>query len=307
MLNTDLRQVRPFLKWAGGKGRLVPQLAARFPSELRSGRIRRYVEPFVGSGALFFHLASCYPLKEFYLADANPELILLYQTVQRDVEALIVRLELIEQAYLARDEDGRRAYYYAIRDRLNKERAAVDFAAYQAEWIERSALLIFLNRTGYNGLFRVNRSGEFNVPFGRYKNPTICQAERLRAAAALLQRAQIHLGHFTTCDPVVDEQTFIYFDPPYRPLSHTAHFTAYSTQTFGDAEQLALAQFYRELDQRGAKLMLSNSDPQNINPGDTFFEDAYRGFRIECIQAGRHINSQASRRGPINELLILNW
>lgn len=300
-------QGRPFLKWAGGKARLLSQLEALFPPELSNGSIRRYVEPFVGSGAVFFHIASCYPIEEFYLSDANPELILLYRTIQQDVEGLIARLQLIEQEYRALTGNGRHDYYYAIRSQLNTQRATTDFENYSPAWIERSAQLLFLNRTGYNGLFRVNAAGEFNVPFGRYKNPTICQGERLRTAAHLLKNVQIRQAHFAECADFVDERTFVYFDPPYRPLSATAHFTAYSTQPFGDDEQLALARFYRKLDQRGAKLMLSNSDPHNTDPNITFFEEAYAGFRLERVRAGRHINSQAAGRGMINELVILNW
>lgn len=285
----------------------MPQLEALFPPELNSGSIRRYVEPFVGSGAVFFHIASCYPIAEFYLSDANPELILLYHTVQRDVEGVITHLQHIEREYLALTAQGRHDYYYAVRHQLNAQRATTNFDHYSPAWLERSAQLLFLNRTGYNGLFRVNAAGEFNVPFGRYKNPTICQPERLRTAAQLLQNVHIQQAHFTACADFVDEHTFVYFDPPYRPLSATAHFTAYSTQTFGDDEQLELARFYRMLHGRGARLMLSNSDPQNTDPNDTFFERAYAGFRLERVQASRHINSQPDGRGMINELVILNW
>ncbi len=300
-------QGRPFLKWAGGKARLLPQLEALFPPELSNGDIRRYVEPFVGSGAVFFHIASCYSIEEFHLADANPELILLYCTIQQDVEGLIAQLQRIERDYRSLTENGRHDYYYAVRQQLNNQRATTDFGNFSPAWLERSAQLLFLNRTGYNGLFRVNAAGEFNVPFGRYKNPTICQPERLRTAARLLQNVQIRQAHFAECADFVDERTFVYFDPPYRPLSATAHFTAYSTQTFGDDEQLELARFYWMLHGRGAKLMLSNSDPQNTDPNDTFFEQAYAGFRLERVRASRHINSQPDGRGMINELVILNW
>jgi DNA adenine methylase len=167
--------------------------------------------------------------------------------------------------------------------------------------------MLFMNRTGYNGLFRVNSQGEFNVPFGRYKNPRLLDAGNLRRVAALLQDVIIQQGDFEEIEPFVDRKTLVYFDPPYRPLSPTAHFTSYSAQIFDDQQQLRLADFFRRLDAKGSKLMLSNSDPHNVDPEDDFFERAYRGFRIERLQARRNINRNAGKRGKISELLILNY
>ncbi len=294
---------KPFLKWAGGKRQLLPQIEAHLPAALKEGRISRYVEPFVGGGAVFFYLRQRYGLTDCYLFDRNPELMLAYRVVQDDAAALIVRLQEMEAAYLPLDEDGRKAFYYQIRQQFNERRAPVAVS----ERVERAAQLIFMNRTGYNGLFRVNSKGAFNVPFGRYKNPAICRAANLRAASRALQGVHIEQGVFTACEPFVDERTFVYFDPPYRPLSATAHFTAYAKEPFGDAQQLELAQFYGRLHQTGACLMLSNADPRNTIPDDAFFEEAYPGFRIEKIQANRAINSQPGKRGPISELLIMNY
>jgi DNA adenine methylase len=164
-----------------------------------------------------------------------------------------------------------------------------------------------LNRTCYNGLYRVNAKGEFNVPFGRYKKPTICDAANLRAVADVLQRTEIHFGHYRDCKKLVDKDSMVYFDPPYRPISTTAHFTAYSQHVFDDKEQSDLAAFYRKLDAQGARLLLSNSDPKNVDSADDFFEVAYMGFHIERVRASRRINSRRERRGPIFELLILNY
>lgn len=298
---------RPFLKWAGGKRQLIDQIDARLPDKVRSGACRKYAEPFVGSGAVFFYLAQRYPLEQIFLADINPELILAYKTIQRDVEGVIAPLSDLRAAYLPLEHAARKAFYYEMRARFNAARVAVDFERYQPAWVERTAQLIFLNRTCYNGLFRVNAKGEFNVPFGRYKRPNICDASNLRATARLLQGAHIHYGPFTDCTEFVDAGTFVYFDPPYRPISATARFTAYSRHSFGDEEQLALAALYRCLDGRGACLMLSNSDPKNGDATDDFFEDAYAGFRIERVLADRRINSKVARRGPVSELLIMNY
>ena len=299
---TDLT-AKPFLKWAGGKRQLLPQIEAYLPAALRDGRVSRYVEPFVGGGAVFFYLRQRYGLTDYYLFDRNPELMLVYQVVRDEVETLIARLREMEEDYLPLEEDGRKTYYYQIRQQFNEQRAPGN----RLERVERAARLIFMNRTGYNGLFRVNSKGAFNVPFGRYKNPTICRAANLRAACRALQGVHIEQGEFVACEPFVDERTFVYFDPPYRPLSATAHFTAYAKEPFGDAQQLALARFYGRLHQKGACLMLSNADPRNTNPDDTFFEEAYSGFRIERIQASRAINSQPGKRGPVSELLIIEF
>lgn len=298
---------KPFLKWAGGKGQLLEQLTAFFPPELQLGTIKRYVEPFIGGGAVFFHVAQTYDIKEYFIADVNAELILTYKTLQCDVESLIDVLNEMQSAYHRLSPAKQKEYFYNIRSELNDSRAKIDFTRFHAEWIERAAQIIFLNRTCFNGLFRVNANGEFNVPFGKYKNPLICSEQNLRTVAELLQRAEIRYGDFTSCEEFVDEHAFAYFDPPYRPISKTASFTSYSRYEFDDAAQLRLAEFYKRLDAAGAKLMLSNSDPKNENQDDHFFEEAYNGFHIERVKASRNINSDGQKRGAIDELLILNY
>ena len=298
---------RPFLKWAGGKGQLLTQLEGYFPPGLRNGEIRRYIEPFVGSGAVFFRVRQAYPIQETILADVNIELILAYKTVQQDVESLLAALGDLQQHYLTLTENERREFFYQVRQQYNQEREWVSVASFQNAWVGRTAQMLFLNRTCYNGLFRLNAAGAFNVPFGRYINPRLLDADNLRAASRLLQGVSITYGDFTAIESNVNAATFVYFDPPYRPISKTANFTAYSRTNFNDAEQLRLANFYRHLDGVGAKLMLSNSDPHNLDAGDDFFEQAYAGFRIERVQAGRNINSQSQKRGPVSELVILNY
>lgn len=298
---------KPFLKWAGGKTQLIEQIQHYFPRALKRGEITRYVEPFAGSGALFFFVAQNYPVEAFYLFDVNEELVIAYKTIQENVNELIRKLESMQEEYFALTETDQEEKFYAVRHQFNHERRNIDFDHYQTEWIERTAQTIFLNRTCFNGLFRVNARGEFNVPFGRYKNPQICNAENLRQVSRVLQRAKIERGDFINCDAVVNADTFVYFDPPYRPISPTASFTSYSKFEFGDNEQRRLAEFYKKLDARGAQLMLSNSDPKNENPDDHFFESLYEGFNIRRVQASRMINCDATKRGKINELLVMNY
>lgn len=300
---------RPFLKWAGGKSQLLAQFARYYPPELAAGRIQRYVEPFLGGGAVFLEIAQRYAIGCAYLSDANPEVVLVYRVVQAAVEPLIERLESHARAYLAADAAGRADYYYSVRSHYNAQRPRIDGrGAISAAWVERAAAMLFLNKTCYNGLFRVNGRGQFNVPHGRYRQPVICDGDNLRRASALLQRAEIRVAPFTACAPVVDADTFVYFDPPYRPLTATSGFTAYSPVQFDDDDQRALAVFFAHLhDTTGAKLMASNSDPSYVNPADDFFTRLYGRFYIHRVWANRMINSQAHKRGKIPELLITNY
>jgi DNA adenine methylase len=306
-VSSDRSTAQPFLKWAGGKRQLLEQLESYFPPELKSGEISRYVEPFVGSGAVFFKVFQCYPVQDCLIADVNPELILVYETIKREVDDLIDRLFEIQTKYYLLDDDQRKDFYYKIREAYNKQRISIDFRKFHSIWVTRSAYMLFLNRTAYNGLFRLNSKGEFNVPCGRYKNPRILDEENLRNVSHLLRNVSIQYGDFEEVEDFVDGKTLVYFDPPYRPLSSTAHFTSYSKDLFDDQQQLRLADFFRRLDAKGGKLMLSNSDPQNVDVKDDFFDRTYDGFRIERLQAKRNINRDPEKRGPISELLILNY
>ena len=299
---------RPFLKWAGGKTQLLAQLRALYPPELAAGELTTYVEPFTGGGAVFFDVAQRYPIDRAFLYDANPELILIYRVVQQQVEALIAVLARYAGEYLTRRQEERPTYYYQVREALNRQRQEIDFERFSDAWIERAAMHLFLNKTCYNGLFRLNSKGGFNVPHGRYKHPRILDADNLRAASKVLQIAEIRRGDFEDCADVVDDRSFVYFDPPYRPISKTAHFTAYSKYGFNDDDQRRLARFFDRLHHTThAKLMLSNSDPTNENPDDAFFDDLYRTFYRHRVSAQRNINSKASKRGPIRELVVTNY
>ncbi len=299
--------VRPFLKWAGGKGQLLGQIRQNLPTELHEGNITKYAEPFIGGGAVFFLISDEFRISEFYISDRNADLILSYRTIQLQVELLIERLEKIERQYLGLSPRHRKEFFYETRRLFNKGRRRKDFSNPNKFASLHVARLIFLNRTCFNGLYRVNSYGDFNVPFGDYQNPKICDASNLRSVSRSLQKAEIYCGDFTKCKEFVDHRTFVYFDPPYRPISKTANFNSYARNPFDDGEQKRLAQFFKELDENGAKLMLSNSDPQNENPEDNFFDSLYSGFFIDKVVASRRINSNGDRRGEITELLITNY
>ncbi|MFA5347660.1 MAG: DNA adenine methylase [Methanoregula sp.] len=300
---------KPFLKWAGGKTQLLGEFCKRLPERLENGEITHYVEPFIGGGAFFFYLNQRFSFDQCSICDANEELILAYRVIKRSVNQLINELEILESGYLSRDDKERELFYYEVRDSFNKELPGIDFQNYSSGWAGRAAKIIFLNRTCYNGLFRVNSRGEFNVPFGGYKNPDILNAGNLRGVAAILKNTNTRImsGDFTRCRNYVDDQTFVYFDPPYRPLSHTSSFTSYSKDGFSDTDQVRLADFFKELDAKGATIMLSNSDPRNRDSLDTFFDDLFSGYTIERVPARRIINSNGARRGNIDELIITNY
>ncbi len=300
-------KAKPFLKWAGGKGQLLGQIGRHLPPDLQDGKLTKYAEPFIGGGAVFFLIASAFDLRDFFVADMNEDLILAYRTIQQQVEELIERLEGIQRHYLQLNTDRRKVFFYDTRQCFNQSRAGSDDSKPSRDLALQVARLIFLNRTCFNGLYRVNSRGEFNVPHGNYRNPRICDAANLRSVSRSFQNAEIHYGDFTACKRFVDEQTFVYLDPPYRPISKTASFNSFYKQPFDDNEQRRLAHFYHELGSGGAKLMLSNSDPHNENPHDKFFEDLYDGFSIHKVHANRRINSNGAKRGPITELLITNY
>jgi len=274
----------------------LAEIKSRLPQEIKTGEIDSYVEPFVGGGAVFFYIAQRYEgIKSFYLFDINNDLVNCYNTIKNDVESLVDELGKLENDFLPLTKSLRKDFYYRVRKEFNCDRSP--------------AKLIFLNKTCYNGLYRVNRKDQFNVPFGYYKNPTICDAENLENVSRLLQKAEIICADFESSDKYIDNKTFVYFDPPYRPLSPTASFTSYSKDDFNEAAQIRLARFCRHINAKDAKFLLSNSDPKNENPKDSFFEEHYKKFRfdIDRVRATRAINCKASGRGQINELLITNY
>ncbi len=298
---------RPFVKWVGGKGQLVSQLDANLPEGVRNGSITNYIEPFVGGGALFFHVAHNYPVKRFILSDNNTDLILAYWTVRERVGLLITSLHDLQTRYLRLAENRREEFYYRVRKNFNSQKSKIDLTHFSDDWIERTTQLIFLNKTCFNGLFRVNSHGEFNVAFGKYDNPKISDPDNLIQVAQTLKAAEILLADFEQVIELVQKDSFVYLDPPYRPLTETANFTGYSPNTFTALDQERLAQLCQKIDDRGAKVLLSNSDPANVDPDDRFFEHTYPGFRIVTTAANRMVNCRADRRGKISELFIMNY
>lgn len=292
-------EIKPFVKWVGGKGQLVDEIAKMFPADSEK-MLTKYAEPMVGGGALFFSVLSKYQFEKFYISDINSELINAYIAIKQDVETLIERLNEMQMTFLPLDENGRKFYYYNIRDKFNTVKLDDSTST------EKAAYFIFLNKTCFNGLYRVNRKGQFNVPMGSYKNPTICDEENLRSIHTALQNVIIICGDYTLSRSFIDNNTFVYLDPPYRPISETSMFTSYNVDAFDDNEQIRLSKFIDELNAAGAKIVLSNSDPKNINSEDNFFDDLYKSYKIHRVSATRMINSNAEKRGKINELLICN-
>ena len=296
-----MEQVRPFVKWAGGKGNLIAQLKNFYPFELENGVIEKYVEPFVGGGAVLIDILQKYDIKEVYAFDINIDLINCYKVIQSDVEILIQELDKKEKEYLKLEIEERQKYFYDIRKEYNS------YKLENEKDVKRASEFIFLNKTCFNGLYRVNKNGEFNVPSGKYKNPTICDSKNLRNLSYLLRNVRFEYGDYKKSNKYIDDKTFVYFDPPYRPLSVTSGFTSYTKEDFNDENQKDLAKYYGELNTKNAKLMLSNSNPKNTNKEDTFFEEIYKGFNINEVSAKRMINANAKGRGTISELLITNY
>ncbi len=276
---------KPFLKWAGGKGKLAPAIVAAAPAA-----IARYIEPFAGAGAVFFAIEEAQPGTPAILADANAELVETYVVVRDQLAALDAALAGLAAAYTAANAEERRAMYYEVR------------GASPAIPAERAARFIFLNRTCYNGLFRVNASGGFNVPHGRYKNPRIYDGPLLAECSRALQRAELHSADFAVVCDEARPGDFVYLDPPYQPLSTTANFTGYTRADFGEADQVRLRDTFESLTRRGVAAMLSNSDHR-------FIRGLYSGlgYRLATVPMSRAINSKGSGRAPVDELLIDNF
>lgn len=293
----EIAKLKPFLKWVGGKTQLLPQISAYYPFE--QGKITKYAEPFVGGGAVLFDILSQYSLEAVYINDINPALMNTYQMLKQHIDEVIAQLDTMKKDFLSLDAENRKRYFYMKRDRFNQLMLTY-------ESVEKAALMIFLNKTCFNGLYRVNKKGLFNVPMGAYKNPSICDEENLRKVSLNLQKVNMFCGDYHKLIDLVDNQTFVYLDPPYRPLNATASFTAYAENGFDDEAQKVLADFISHLSQKGAVVLLSNSDPKNEDGADDFFDLLYQDYSIRRIEANRTINSKGNKRGKIKELLVSN-
>lgn len=299
-----IEKAKPFIKWVGGKSQLLQQLERHLPPELYEKDFT-YIEPFVGGGAMLFFMLQNFPnIKRVVINDINRNLTIAYKAIKDEPEGLIYRLKHIEQMYsLITDYEEQRTFYLEMRSHFNED---------ELNNIDKTALLIFLNRTCFNGLYRENSKGKFNVPFGRYNNPMICNEDVIFADSKLLNRYDVQILNSDFKETVkytdILGLNFFYFDPPYRPLSATSSFNSYVKEEFNDDSQRELAAFCRMLSNKdNIKWMLSNSDCSAKNPNDTFFEDIYSGFDIQRVLASRMVNANASKRGKLTELLIRNY
>lgn len=294
----DERKIKPFIKWAGGKSQLLNDIRTKYPE-----KIEKYCEPFVGGGAVLFDVLANFQPKEILINDINAELVNTYIQIKNSVDDLIEMLFEMQKSFWKKNETDRKIMYLSNRERFNDIKVNGEGQIN----LEKAALFIFLNKTCFNGLYRVNRKGLFNVPMGAYKNPHICDAENLRLISGLLKNVQIKCGDYSECADFIDENTFVYIDPPYRPITETASFTSYSENEFSDKQQIELCKFVDKISAKGAKVVVSNSDPKNSDENDSFFDDLYSSYTIIRVSAKRMINSKATGRGSVNELLICNY
>ena len=294
---------KPFIKWAGGKGNLLQKLDVLLPTGFDDLENVTYIEPFVGGGAMLFHMLQCHKcITRAVINDINADLIRCYQLIANDPQILIDRLENIENNYYSVDFPSRKELFYAYRDQYNSEGIHPD---------ERAALFIFLNHTCFNGLYRVNAAGKFNVPYGRYKEPVICNEELIMADHRLLNSVELVIrqpGDYKLVRQNLSRNhpNFVYFDPPYRPLNDTSSFKEYSNDPFEDRQQEELKHFCDRLSAQNCLIMQSNSDSKYEN-GDSYFEALYEGYDIQRVLASRFINADPEKRKKLTEVVIRNY
>lgn len=291
--------VKPFIKWAGGKSQLLVDIRNNYPAELGK-TINRYCEPFIGGGAVLFDILTNYDVKEVLINDINPELINTYISIKESPNELISALAKIQEIFWQLDMESRKKYYYKKRERFNYLKVNGN----ENTNLEKASLFIYLNKTCFNGLYRVNKKGLFNVPLGSYKKPLICDSKNLLNISKLLQNVVIKCGDYKDTLSFIDKDTFCYIDPPYRPLTKTASFNSYTEGAFADKEQIELGRFVDNLTEIGSKVIISNSDPKNSDSNDDFFDEIYSKYKILRISAKRMINCKGASRGKVSELLI---
>lgn len=292
--------VKPFIKWVGGKSQLIEQLDAQLPADFDSLENVTYIEPFVGGGAMLFYMLQHYPnINHAIINDINPDLTTCYRTVRDNPKELIASLQDIENTYFSLNtEEARKEFFMVVRNRYNEK---------NLDPIENTTKFFFLNKTCFNGLYRVNKKGLFNVPFGRYSNPTICNPETILKDSELLQRVEILNGDFEGTFEYAQGNTLFYFDPPYRPLNDTSSFNNYAKEAFNDDAQIRLKKYCDRINDAGFKFMLSNSDSKSVNREDNFFDVLYAAYQIERVLASRSINSNPNKRGELTEILVRNY
>ena len=288
-------KAKPFVKWVGGKGQLIEQLEALLPADFDRWENVTYIEPFVGGGAMLFYMLQTHPnIKSAIINDINEDLTTCYRVVKHNPDVLVESLKQVQNEYYSlQNEDARKQFFLLMRDEFNTK---------QLGPIDNTTLFFFLNRTCFNGLYRVNKAGLFNVPFCRYETPTICDPVTIYADSELLQNVEILTGDYQQTLPWAEGNTLFYFDPPYRPLSNTSSFNDYAKEAFNDLAQERLKDFCDQVEHAGFKFMLSNSDCS-----DMFFDDLFAQYIIERVRASRNINSNPAKRGKLNEILVRNY
>lgn len=289
------RIAKPFLKWVGGKTQLLSEIRSYYPSD-----VNKYCEPFVGGGATLFDLIDKVNPETILINDINPELINCYRHIKNRHIDVIRLLSQIQSEFLSKNTLKRKEYFDLKRNRFNELILAKENS------IEKASLMIFLNKICFNGLYRVNKQGLFNVPCGSYVNPLICNEDNIKAVHKALKNVQICCDSYLSTESFIDDKTFVYIDPPYRPIKKTSSFTGYSKNGFNDKDQIELSQFISRIQKKGAKILLSNSDPKNENKNDVFFDELYQNYKIKRVKAARMINSNKNHRGRIKELIITN-
>ena len=299
MISKSLK-AKPFIKWVGGKTQLIDQIDKQLPIDFDNWENVTYIEPFIGGGAMLFYMLQRYPnIERAVINDINSDLCKCYQAVRDMPEQLISSLRAMERKYqnIGTEED-RKSFFMKVREHYNEKSMDI---------IENTTLFIFLNKTCFNGLYRVNKKGKFNVPFGKYANPTICDAETIRLDSKLLQGIEILSGDFESTFDYAHGNTLFYFDPPYRPLSDTSSFNDYTKEAFNDNSQIRLKNYCDKINKAGYKLMLSNSDGKRKNESDNFFDQLYSSYHIERLWASRSVNSNPQKRGKLTEILVRNY
>jgi DNA adenine methylase len=303
MITTNISRGKPFIKWVGGKTRLLSQLEENLPKRLYKEPFI-YIEPFVGGGAMLFYMLQKFPnIKKTIINDINEDLITAYRTIKNSPADLIEALKGIEDEYKAiKEENERRKFYLKVREKYNEHKMSD---------VEKTQCLMFLNRTCFNGLYRVNSKGKFNVSFGRYEDPMICNAETILFDSNLLNEMDVIIekGQYFLMEKYIDnsELNFLYLDPPYRPINSTSNFNSYDKEQFSDKQQIELSKYCSKISSRNCLWMQSNSDGKAKNPDNTFLEDLYQDFKIQRVYAARSVNSNINRRGKLTELLITNY
>lgn len=299
-MSSEIAKTKPFIKWAGGKGQLIEQLSLLLPCRFDTQTEVTYIEPFVGGGAMLFYMLKTYPnIKKAVINDINSDLTTCYTVIKESPRLLIESLSEIQERYYGlATEEHRKEFFLQCRERFNTK---------QSGDIESVTLFLFLNRTCYNGLYRVNKAGGFNVPFGKYTNPLICDADTILADSQALQKVEILTGDFEQTFDKIDGNTFFYLDPPYRPISDTSSFNSYTKEAFNDEAQVRLKKFCDRLQKAGCHFMLSNSDSLNNGNNDPFFDKLFGGYSVERVWASRSINANATKRGKLTEILVHNY